>query len=369
MASQEQLASLLRDDSDDSTSSSGSSSSDDSESISFIPKRNAHLSPPATEALPEPPSSSSQNRKSSSPPSISAKKRIRIGFAADRKDREGKETHHDKTSQSHSLPEVKTKEMGASSNTNPPLSDRPMASSVQSLSIKPKPKLPSNKKSVSELAFTENKGSRKADQSSTSEVEASFVVAKVDEATGGDAKVASTLELESKPSTEAAVTANIIKTRTRLPAPSVKSIRFPPMSSPGLLTNIPSAGTFRETVDPATGLATPAAIFTHAMSLAGYTIENRSQRPHRGSSVQRVVDDMFDSNVKFALHFPRLIPDTVMDDEASGKLMRAFDSPPLHSKKRRVPGFVDMAPKSLTIPYPEEYIQRRVEYMKRVVER
>jgi hypothetical protein len=171
------------------------------------------------------------------------------------------------------------------------------------------------------------------------------------------------------PSVASASATNNSKTRTRPSTPSMKPIRFPPMSSPGLLTSIPPTGAFRETVDPATGLATPAAVFAHAMSLAGYTLENRTKKPHRGSSVQRVVYDMFDSNVKFTLHFPTLVPEGLVDDEVSGKLMRAFRSSPLHSKKRRLPGFAEMAPKSLTIPYPEEYILRRMEYNEKVTVR
>ena len=165
---------------------------------------------------------------------------------------------------------------------------------------------------------------------------------------------------------ESGTTTNTTKTRARPSVPSMKAIRFPPMSSPGLLLSLPPAGTFRETVDPSTGLASPAAVFDHAMSLAGYTFENRTKKPHRGSSVQRVVDDMFDSNVKFTLHFPNLMPEGLSDDAVSGKLMRAFRSAPSHSKKRRLPGFSEMAPKSLTIPYPEEYIRRRLEYVEKV---
>lgn len=157
------------------------------------------------------------------------------------------------------------------------------------------------------------------------------------------------------------------KTRVRSQTQSMKPIRFPSMSSPGLLTYVPLTGAFRETVDSSTGMATPAAVFSLAMKMAGYTLENRSKKPHRGSSVQRVVDDMFDSNVKFALHFPKLIPHDLVDDQIASSLLRAFPmSSSSQPRKRKLPGFAEMAPKSLTLSYPEEYLKRRRLYIDKV---
>ena len=78
---------------------------------------------------------------------------------------------------------------------------------------------------------------------------------------------------------------------------SMRSIRITPMSSPGLL--LPPGSTVRGANSA----------FTQTMATAGYTTEARTKNPHRGSSVQRIVDDMFDSNVKFCLRFPKLVPD------------------------------------------------------------
>ena len=78
---------------------------------------------------------------------------------------------------------------------------------------------------------------------------------------------------------------------------SMRSIRITPMSSPGLL------------LPPGSIVRGANSAFTQTMATAGYTTEARTKNPHRGSSVQRIVDDMFDSNVKFCLHFPKLVPD------------------------------------------------------------
>jgi hypothetical protein len=189
----------------------------------------------------------------------------------------------------------------------------------------------------------------------------------------------------------------------RRPANPVRPIRLPSMSSPGLLMP-PASGIYRGSTD-ANGFTTPASVFDHAMSLAGYTTEGRAIKPHRGSSVQRVVGDMFDSNIRFSLHFPKLVPDLSLKKGASenGKheenersenedhgetliqrLIKALDSTahkpakaPSEAgacsepskKKRKLLGFSDMVPLSLTLPYPEQYIQKRLEYVKLVDER
>ncbi len=90
---------------------------------------------------------------------------------------------------------------------------------------------------------------------------------------------------------------------------TARPVRMPPMSSPGLLIP-PSAGVYRGDAD-LNGFTTPASIFDHCMSSGGYTVEARTNHPHRGSSVKREVGDMFDSNVTLALHFPPLVPKEV----------------------------------------------------------
>ncbi|KAG7364619.1 hypothetical protein IV203_037821 [Nitzschia inconspicua] len=205
-------------------------------------------------------------------------------------------------------------------------------------------------------------------------------------------------------------------------AAALRSIRMPPMSSPGLL--IPP-GIYRGPTD-ANGLVSPNAVFTEAMETAGYNYATRSSDPHRGSSVQRVVDDMYDSDVKLCLNFPELIPrkylqkqedstaisrsETASGSEQSSnekpdevhpakidqnappkptlmlsvaeRLMRIFSSNPAKSthdssniqgnrpgKRSRVRLFSEMVPVSLSLPYPEEYIINRLEYVKLVNER
>lgn len=201
------------------------------------------------------------------------------------------------------------------------------------------------------------------------------------------------------------------KKRTSAPA---RAVRLPPMSSPGLLIP-PSAGVYRGDAD-ANGFTTPASIFDYCMSLAGYTTEARTEHPHRGSSVRRVVGDMFDSNVSFSLHLPKLVPKELwnlpVNDQESPKdvdtkaenddqetrrdaaqlLLRALAPPKTNkehrlaksdsgteqvslnsnktSRKRRRPWhFSEMAPLSLTLPYPEPYIQKRLRYIEKVEER
>lgn len=192
---------------------------------------------------------------------------------------------------------------------------------------------------------------------------------------------------------------------------TAKAIRLPPMSSPGLLIPPGATGPFRSTADATTGLSTPASVFDLAMSMAGYNTEARKEQPHRGSSVQRVVGDMFDSDVQLTFHFPELVPEELLisrapegKDEAEDptllegkryevaeRLFKAFQVPAKKEqetsdagadanyestlasgkkgRKRKLPTFHDMAPLSLTTVYPEEYIQKRLEYLDQVDER
>lgn len=195
---------------------------------------------------------------------------------------------------------------------------------------------------------------------------------------------------------------------------SLKSIRITPMSSPGLLLNLRGeAGTAHS-------------VFTQTMATAGYTTEARSKNPHRGSSVQKTVDDLFDSDVKFCARFPKLVPDDLVfqsssvrdppasiikaeaeststqdptamasqkedratalmnrlrnalqpktNDETPDSIMSSengSDNAPTDSTKRsnRIPQYSDMIPISLSLTYPEKYIQKRLEYVKKVNER
>jgi hypothetical protein len=206
-------------------------------------------------------------------------------------------------------------------------------------------------------------------------------------------------------------------------AAALRSVRLPPMSSPGLLV---PPGIYRGPVD-SNGLVSPNAIFIDAMTTAGYTFDSRTKDPHRGSSIQRVVDDMYDSNVKLCLNFPELLPGKYLKEENSiaksvaddapatkespsenhkhnaasastkresathpntnrsiaERLIAAFETNrkgeddsqqargqrrPGH-KRSRVQSFAEMIPVSLTLPYSEEFILKRLEYVKLVIER
>jgi hypothetical protein len=202
-------------------------------------------------------------------------------------------------------------------------------------------------------------------------------------------------------------------------AADLRSVRMPPMSSPGLLV---PPGIYRGPID-SNGLVSPNAIFIDAMTTAGYTLDSRTNDPHRGSSIQRVVDDMYDSNVKLCLNFPELVPrkylevresdaKSIEDDARVAKdatseshennavttwtnhkkpnkkhvvaerLIKALEvgvnrednSERINwqrqgQKRRRVRSFTDLVPVSLTLPYPEEYILKRLDYLTLVDER
>jgi hypothetical protein len=135
---------------------------------------------------------------------------------------------------------------------------------------------------------------------------------------GEDDAVAAVVEEAVPPKPADATSSSTTPKPPRKPAnPALRPVRLPPMSSPGLLIP-PVSGVFRGAADT-NGNTTPASVFDHAMGLAGYTTEGRIKRPHRGSSVQRVVSDMFDSNVKFALHFPKLIPKDLLPTKKQGE--------------------------------------------------
>jgi hypothetical protein len=193
-----------------------------------------------------------------------------------------------------------------------------------------------------------------------------------------------------------------------------KPVKLPPLVSPGLLLEWqppqgPAAppGHNHHAGDDRT---TPATLFASSLRAAGYTLATRKAQPHRGSSVRRVVGDMFDSNVTLTMHFPSLVPadmdftkrsegtagnkrdadgDVVMDVEdqppsnSSGddgnikkneeeKQVTAADlvAELRHSLRPNGPQppqtFTDLCPVSLTVPLPDTYLEERLNYVKLV---
>jgi hypothetical protein len=187
---------------------------------------------------------------------------------------------------------------------------------------------------------------------------------------------------------------------------SNKQIRLPPIASPGLLMLPPPSnqGTvhqrqnlvdLRREAETAGGFVTPRSVFDTTMAAAGYTVEERTQRPHRGSSVQRTVADLFDSNVKLALRFPELVPEDLLNYKTGKERKEEMSLPDLliqqleiqkpettkeqdtsrtnggdtGKRRRRACTFDDMVPVTLTVPYPENYIKSRLQYILQVQSR
>jgi hypothetical protein len=190
-----------------------------------------------------------------------------------------------------------------------------------------------------------------------------------------------------------------------------KPVRFPPVASPGLLLlrSAPpgAAQGQRHAAQAIAAISTsnnnskyvkPQQVFEHVMANSGYTLQQRTEQPHRGSSVQKTVGDLFDTNVKLNLHQVALvpkklwkktkqvggteatIPDLLIDSlrKASRKraLVQEMDVDPVTTSSaasrplRYEPmPFLHMAPVSLTIPFPEEYIQRQLYYVSEVKNR
>jgi hypothetical protein len=187
-----------------------------------------------------------------------------------------------------------------------------------------------------------------------------------------------------------------------------RNVRLPPFSSPGLLLPANnSVTTIRgkpatEDANTNNGLTTMASVFELYMNMVGYTEETRTKRPHIGSSVKRQVGDMFDSNVQFSLHFPKLVPEDLLpapDSEnkeahhsLAESLISAFDTTKSNAnanrtpetqadaangsskketpkKRRKLIQYSDMIPPSLTLPYPEWYIQQQLAYVELINER
>ncbi len=229
-----------------------------------------------------------------------------------------------------------------------------------------------------------------------------------DSLTGDKTLTIDKVKLPEPPKIPKTATGTASKRRPVLPT---KQVRIPPLTSAGLRmlrppiyvpppTNTVSNGS--STTSPT--FYTPQQIFDVVMTGAGYTHEQRTKHPHRGSSVQRTIDDMFDTNVHLSLHPIELIPKNLWNhiagsntssDEATipHALIAALENSKKnehHSRKEQVEvgnndrntamrkrprrdfqpmQLRDMVPVSLTIPYPEWYLQKRVEYVNLVKER
>lgn len=196
-----------------------------------------------------------------------------------------------------------------------------------------------------------------------------------------------------------AATGTASKRRSFLPS---KQIRLPPITSPGLLMLRPPPGSSQGPKQAASatalltgsGILTPQKVFDAIMSNAGYTYEQRAKHPHRGSSVQRTIGDIFDTNVKLSLHKVELVPKdlwlgTIADEghdrelltlpqiliqcleESKQKELRRNSNGDSSRKRRRYAPcrLRDMVPVSLTVPYPDAYIQKRLDYVEDVQSR
>ena len=107
-------------------------------------------------------------------------------------------------------------------------------------------------------------------------------------------------------------------------------VAIPPIGSPGLLMmpNPALTANFPKDIQSPEELKQwlvnghyllPATVFRRAMEVGGYTVQQRVEQPHRGSSTERQVGDMFDSDVGgLYLHFPELIPRRVWERRLGG---------------------------------------------------
>ena len=165
-------------------------------------------------------------------------------------------------------------------------------------------------------------------------------------------------------------------------------VRIPPLISPGLRVMTTQSSKQQES------FSTPSEVFEQAMATAGYTAQARTERPHRGSSIARVVGDMFDSNVKLSLHFPPLVPPDLWgmpeaeDDAAAGEnppnrrlrelrlqviqgsnVISKSNGKRSTAKRSRKCNYRQMLPIPLTVPYPESYQHDQLRYVREVQER
>jgi hypothetical protein len=212
-------------------------------------------------------------------------------------------------------------------------------------------------------------------------------------------------------------------TTKKRPGTPNRAIRMPPFSSPGLLIPANSSQTLKGK-PPENGLTTISSVFDQYLNMVvGYSEESRTKKAYVGSSLKRQIGDTFDSNVKFSQYFPRLVPADLVPPKLKNKsesdddiemngdaehnhhnlaesLIRAFDTSkntsahdqvPKQSaepsaaksgnnksvknskeqpkKERKVLSFSEMIPVSLTLPYPDWFVQERIEYAERINER
>jgi hypothetical protein len=169
-------------------------------------------------------------------------------------------------------------------------------------------------------------------------------------------------------------------TKRRSFNPGTKTVKLPPIVSPGLL----------DVTKP--NPTTPAQLFDQAMQEAGYQPEKSL---HRGSSIRRTVGDMFDSNVMLTRHFPSMVPPDMFDSgtsavpvtttggdncsnsdtkvtahtviEALRQTLSASNDN--NNERQSIMSFEEMLPVSLTVPLPESYVQERLKYVHAVEER
>jgi len=162
----------------------------------------------------------------------------------------------------------------------------------------------------------------------------------------------------------------------------VCSVKIPAIVSPGLLGK---------------GREKPSTLFDRAMKAAGYSQERRQKHPHRGSSVRRQVDDMFDTPVDATSLIPEHLENATIKVKACeekelpllpfvvselNKLVGSFpgnkrlgdkpassgigeDNESQENKKKKQcmrMTFDDMIPKSLSFNYPSDFLGQKKKF-------
>jgi len=100
---------------------------------------------------------------------------------------------------------------------------------------------------------------------------------------------------------------------------------------------------------------TPSTVFSQSMKGAGYTLDKRRLKPHRGSSTERTVGDMFDSDVNSGLylHFPELVPPAVWERRFGENCDRYVESAPVDNvspgKLKRGPASAGLSPADIKL--------------------
>lgn len=250
--------------------------------------------------------------------------------------------------------------------------DKPFSTIPRPRSTSPKPSsglqkrtnkrsLPIKKKRVDPSTFNQQQEDEKDEINATV----------VDSDDGGDDDAVAVVLEETTSITNVKKTINSKKRQIS----QMKSLRLPPFSSPGLLVPASSLGPqFKDIPQESPGLVTIASVFDRYMEMAGHGIESRSQKPYVGSTIQRQVGDTFDSDVTLAHNFPKLVPDELSENDFVEKFIDLFatnnKSPKTEKTKgRKLMQYSNMVPQSLTLPYPESYMEKRIDYIERIKER